>query len=143
VLQGKFELTLLGLDQMLARTKVTTPEVPQNPQLASRAPAKPKHEEKPPETSAAMPPPPADENENKTADGLLINGSDNDAATSKYSLSPAFRNHRPGMRGLYTGGFASAISIRRSMRGHIRSPDSRCRRHPTVGSLPDSLWVGR
>lgn len=107
--QGKFELTLLPLDQMLAQTKVTTAAAPPNPQLASRVPAKPKHEEKAPE-QAAMPPAPSDENNDAAADGLLINGSDNNAATSKYSLSPAFGNHRPGTRGLYTGGFASAVS---------------------------------
>ncbi|MGB6133956.1 MAG: TonB-dependent receptor [Acidobacteriaceae bacterium] len=102
--QGKFELTLLGLQQMLAQSKVTTPEAPPNPQLATRAAEKKKPEAAP----AAMPPPPEESNE-QTADGLLVNGSDNNAATSKYSLSPAFGNRRPGTRGLYTGGFASAV----------------------------------
>lgn len=106
--QGKFELTLLNLDQMLAQTRVTTPAAPPNPQLASRPPAKSKHEEKSAEATAALPPP-AEESNDQTADGLLVNGSDNNAATSKYSLSPAFGNRRPGTRGLYTGGFASAV----------------------------------
>ncbi|MGA8110132.1 MAG: carboxypeptidase regulatory-like domain-containing protein [Acidobacteriaceae bacterium] len=108
--QGKFELTLLSLEQMLAQTKVTHPSAPQNPQLATRTAEKPKSAQKALGTPGAMPPPPADENEGQAADGLLINGSDNNAATSKYSLSPAFGNHRPGTRGLYTGGFASAVS---------------------------------
>jgi hypothetical protein len=108
--QGKFELTLLPLAQMLAQTKVTHPAAPPNPQLATRAPEKPKSTPKTPETTAAMPPPPSDENQQQAADGLLINGSDNNASTSKYSLSPAFGNHRPGTRGLYTGGFATAVS---------------------------------
>ncbi|HEX4065445.1 MAG TPA: carboxypeptidase-like regulatory domain-containing protein [Acidobacteriaceae bacterium] len=107
--QGKFELTLLDLQKMLVQAKVTHPETPANPQLAGRGEEKPKRAEKAPE-SAAMPPPPAAENDEKAADGLLINGSDNNAATSKYSLSPAFGNRRPGTRGLYTGGFASAVS---------------------------------
>jgi len=102
--QGKFELTLLGLGQMLGQTKVTTSQAAANPQLASRAEKK-----RPAEAQAAMPPP-ADENNQQAQDGLLVNGSDNNAATSKYSLSPAFGNRRPGTRGLYTGGFASAIS---------------------------------
>jgi hypothetical protein len=106
--QGKFELTLLGLDQMLAQTKITHPAAPPNPQLATRT-EKSKNAPKaaPP---SPMPQHPADESGDQTADGLLINGSDNNAATSKYSLSPAFGNRRPGTRGLYTGGFASAVS---------------------------------
>ena len=51
--QGKFELTMLGLEQMLEQAKVTTPEAPPNPQLATRAEEK----SKPAETVAAMPPP--------------------------------------------------------------------------------------
>ncbi|HLJ77073.1 MAG TPA: carboxypeptidase-like regulatory domain-containing protein, partial [Acidobacteriaceae bacterium] len=108
--QGKFDLTLLPMDQLLAQTRVTAAAAAPNPQLASRAPAKPKHEERAPETAAAVKPPSGDESNDDAADGLLINGSDNNAATSKYSLSPAFGNHRPGTRGLYTGGFASAVS---------------------------------
>lgn len=103
--QGKFELTLLGLQQMLGQVKVATPEAPPNPQLANRTKGKSKTAEPP----AAMPPP-SDENHEQTADGLLVNGTDSNAATSKYSLSPAFGNRRPSARGLYTGGFASAVS---------------------------------
>ena len=103
--QGKFELTMLGLEQMLAQSKVRTPEAPANPQLASRAEGKSNSEE-----ALAATPPPADESNEQSADGFLINGSDNNAATSKYSLSPAFGNKRPSTRGLYTGGFASAVS---------------------------------
>lgn len=103
--QGKFELAMLGLEQMLGKAKVTTPEAPSNPELASRA----KEKAKSAEMVAAMPPP-ANEDTGQTADGLLVNGSDNNAATSKYSLSPAFGNKRPSTRGLYTGGFASAVS---------------------------------
>lgn len=104
--QGKFELTLLNLEQMLAQVKEVQPAG--TPQLENRAPPK-QNAAKAPETPAAMPPPPADENQDQTADGMLVNGSDNNAATSKYSLSPAFGNRRPGTRGLYTGGFAGAV----------------------------------
>ncbi|MGH9587798.1 MAG: carboxypeptidase regulatory-like domain-containing protein [Acidobacteriaceae bacterium] len=100
--QGKFELTMLGLEQMLGQAKVKTPEAMLNPQLASRVK----------QNSAEVPPmpPPADDTNEQAADGLLVNGSDSNAATSKYSLSPAFGNKRPRTRGLYTGGFASAVS---------------------------------
>lgn len=102
--QGKFELTLLGLEQMLGQAKVETPAAPVNPELVKRGKEKPNGAE----AAAAMPPAAAEEND-QAADGLLVNGSDNNAATSKYSLSPAFGNRRPGTRGLYTGGFASAV----------------------------------
>jgi trimeric autotransporter adhesin len=104
--QGKFELTLLNMDQMLAQVKEVQPAG--TPQLESRAQPKPKAAAVA-EAPSAMPPPAADENQDQTADGMLVNGSDNNAATSKYSLSPAFGNRRPGTRGLYTGGFASAV----------------------------------
>lgn len=106
--QGKFDLNLLGLDQMLAQTKVSHPAAPPNPQLATRA-EKPKNSARAAPAPSAPPQHPEGEN-GETADGLLINGSDNNAATSKYSLAPAFGNRRPGARGLYTGGFASAVS---------------------------------
>jgi hypothetical protein len=39
----------------------------------------------------------------------LINGSENNAATSKYTISPAFGNRRPGTRGLYTGDIGTIV----------------------------------
>ena len=41
---------------------------------------------------------------------MLINGSDNNAATSKYSLAPAFGNRRPGSKALYTGSLGAIVS---------------------------------
>ncbi len=40
---------------------------------------------------------------------MLINGSESNAATSQYSMSPAFGNHRPGIKGLYNGSFGAII----------------------------------
>ena len=40
---------------------------------------------------------------------MLINGSESNAATSQYSMSPAFGNHRPGQKGLYNGSFGATI----------------------------------
>jgi hypothetical protein len=53
--------------------------------------------------------PPADDAE-KSADGMLINGSENNAATSKYSLSQAFGSRRPGTKSLYTGSVGVQVS---------------------------------
>ena len=49
--------------------------------------------------------PPDDANQLER-DGLLVNGSVNNAATSQYSLNQAFGNRRPNSRSLYNGGFA-------------------------------------
>jgi trimeric autotransporter adhesin len=103
--QGKFELTALSMQQMLAQVKEVQPAI--EPQLESRAQPKPSAAPAP-EKPAAMPPP-EDEQQEEATDGMLVNGSDNNAATSKYALSPAFGNRRPGTRGLYTGGLAAAV----------------------------------
>jgi hypothetical protein len=104
--QGSWTLKIVGLDQMLAEAKVT-PAAP-TPELAQRAEENPKTAA-PAEANGGMPPPPDDTAE-KAADGLLINGTSNNANTSKFSLAPSFGNHRPGTRGLYTGGFGAAVS---------------------------------
>ncbi len=51
--------------------------------------------------------PKAPEENEQSADGFLVQGSVNNAATSHYSTNPAFGNTRSGSKGLYTGGFAA------------------------------------
>ncbi|MGI4980483.1 MAG: TonB-dependent receptor [Janthinobacterium lividum] len=46
----------------------------------------------------------------RAADGMLINGSENNAATSKYSISPAFGTRRAGTKALYTGSLGAQLS---------------------------------
>jgi outer membrane receptor protein involved in Fe transport len=66
----------------------------------------------PPPIPPAAPPtkkaPEAESSQNdlnqRAADGFLINGSVNNAATSPFSLAPAFGNSRNGGKGLYNGG---------------------------------------
>ncbi len=97
---GNFELTALPLDDLKALAKTVQPRVLAQPTL--QAPA-----EKKPEAANApvdIPKPPEDANQ-LSADGLLVNGSVNNAATSQYSLNQAFGNRRPNSRGLYNGGF--------------------------------------
>jgi len=50
--------------------------------------------------------PKAPEENEQSADGFLVQGSVNNAATSVYATNPAFGNTRSGSKGLYTGGFA-------------------------------------
>ena len=96
---AKLELTLLTLDQMRAELKpvlsapYTEAQVRVEPTKTAEAP-KPKAGE-----TAAAPPP--QEVADKAADGLLVNGSVNNAATSQFSLAPRFGNTASG-KSLYT-----------------------------------------
>jgi trimeric autotransporter adhesin len=105
---GNFEMKLLPPDQLMAKTKVV-----QNPILATPA-LKPRAEEKKSDQAANNPPPempkPPENGDDQSNDGYLVNGSVNNAATSRYSTNPAFGNTRSGSRGLYNGGFAANIA---------------------------------
>ncbi|HUN82776.1 MAG TPA: carboxypeptidase-like regulatory domain-containing protein [Terracidiphilus sp.] len=108
--QGSWELKLLGLDQLLAQTTVTTPAPPAPSQTSLVPPAEPAAKEAPKAPEAAAPEPiPADQAAEKSSDGFLINGTENNASTSPFSLAPAFGNRRPGSKGLYNGGFGAII----------------------------------
>jgi hypothetical protein len=106
---GKWELTLLPLDQLMARTKLTQAITNLPPALVPPAPAK-KAEETGAATAGAEIPKPQDEQSQQAADGFLVNGSVNNAATSQYSLDQAFGNRRPNSKSLYTGGFAAILN---------------------------------
>lgn len=56
------------------------------------------------------PPAPAISGAERGSEGMLINGSENNAATSKYSIAPAFGTRRAGTRALYTGSFGAQLS---------------------------------
>lgn len=107
--ESKWDLKLLGLDEMLAKAQMST-------QLKSRPPSPPAAAasgEKPKTADQNVPPAPApmppEEAAEKSSDGMLINGSESNAATSQYSLSSAIGNRRPGQRGLYNGGVGAII----------------------------------
>jgi hypothetical protein len=93
--QGRWELELLTLRQLLARTQVTTP-------AAESAAPNARKEEQPVGESPPLAPPGSDET-SESSDGLLINGSSTNAATSPFNVSPAAGNYRPGRRGIYNG----------------------------------------
>jgi hypothetical protein len=99
--QGSWELKLLGLEQMLSETRVTKPEGKPLQARGSDASDAARKEDK-----ASLPetPQPQDDTVERPNDGLLINGSESNAATSQYSMAAAFGNRRPGVKGLYTGG---------------------------------------
>ena len=106
---GKWELTLLPLDQLMARSKLTQAITSVPPTLVPPAPAK-KADLTSAVAAGAELPKPQDEQSQQAADGFLVNGSVNNAATSQYSLDQAFGNRRPNSKSLYTGGFAAVLN---------------------------------
>ena len=102
---GHWELTLLPVDQMLARSQA--PLTDPLPILSTAASGNgPKA---PPKTSTGTPTPdiPKPQEDERSSDGFLVNGSSNNAATSKYSIDQAFGNSRSGGKSLYNGGLAA------------------------------------
>ncbi|RXH58890.1 TonB-dependent receptor [Granulicella sibirica] len=98
---GKYDLTLLPIDQLLAQTKIL--KAPVTP-----LPAAPKAVAKKPDGSPADIPKPAEDTP-RPSDGFLVNGSSSNAATTQYALSQAFGNQRPGTKGLYNGGLGLTL----------------------------------
>ncbi len=85
-----WDLILLPLDQVQTVSTVSqhmTPTVPP-----------------PPAAPVASPPKEAKTEDENAADGLLINGSTNNGASSPFAQFPAFGNARSGKHGLYNGG---------------------------------------
>jgi hypothetical protein len=106
---GAWELKLLSLDQMMAEAKKVKAEVA--PVLSASSDAGPSKggTPKPNDSNAAVKPKPQEEVPSPS-DGLLVNGSVNNAATSQFSLAPGFGNTRTGRKGLYTGGFGVILN---------------------------------
>jgi hypothetical protein len=101
---GKFELTLLSLEQLMARARLAK-IAPDRSLTLPPAPAAA-------ETANPQEPESAELLENDSglsADGFLISGSVNNAATSRFSLDRAFGNRRPNIRSLYTGGLLATF----------------------------------
>ena len=98
---AKWEMTLLPLDQLMARTKVA----PNPPPTVGSARAEKKAATPDNSTLPDMPKPQEETNE-QASDGFLVNGSVNNAATSRFSLDQAFGNRKPNSKSLYNGGLA-------------------------------------
>lgn len=96
-----WELKLLSLSELMARTKVMQAPPILPPALSAPNPGKAQGSN----GNAAEIPNPQDD-ASQANDGLLINGSVNNAATSRFSLDQAFGNRRPNSKSLYNGGLA-------------------------------------
>ena len=104
------ELQMLPLADLLASASAVLPSAPV-PAITTTA-EKGKLKGKDDASGDAAPPPPSDPggDADKSADGMLINGSSNNAATSKYSLSQAFGSRRAGSKSLYNGSLGFQLS---------------------------------
>ena len=99
---AKWELKLLSLDQIVAKAKEVKAE--RKPVVVASTDAPTGEVAKPKDGNVAEAPRPQEDPAPLPSDGLLINGSVNNAATSQFSLAPAFGNNRSVKKGLYTGG---------------------------------------
>ena len=108
--QGSWELQLLETGELLK----LAPAIPEIAKPISVPPLRepgtsPSGDTPKQQTADAQAPLPKEEAEEKSSDGFLINGSENNAATSPFSLSPAFGNRRPTAKGLYNGGVGAIV----------------------------------
>jgi hypothetical protein len=103
---GKWELALLPVDQLTARSKMAQlpPSLPTTATVAAKKPDASASASETPDI-----PKPQDQSD-QSSDGFLVNGSVNNAATSQYSLDRAFGNRRPNSKSLYTGGVAAILN---------------------------------
>lgn len=98
----KWELMLLPLEQLIASSKLQL-----SVESAREGLDSPQRKE-----DSSLPESPNTQDdvaEQQASDGFLINGSVNNAATSQYSLDPAFGNRRPGSKSIYTGSLAAVL----------------------------------
>jgi hypothetical protein len=98
-----FNLQLLTLDRIKAQIETAAAVRPSKSEAKSetKSEAKP---EAPQPANAAETQPSQEDLSQRAADGLLINGSVNNTATSPFGLPAAFGNNRIGAKGLYNGG---------------------------------------
>jgi len=107
---GAFDLKLLPADKLVAESQVVKPaqDLPPAPTPALQRPGGQQAAQGDKSNGGNNAPteiPKAPEENEQSADGFLVQGSVNNAATSQYATSAAFGNTRSGTKGLYTGGF--------------------------------------
>jgi hypothetical protein len=136
---GKWELTLLPLDQITKLTKLSPAPVPS---LSTR-PKTPASSATGNENAPELPKP---AEEQQSSDGFLVNGSVNNAATSRFSLDQAFGNRRFNSKSLYTGGLAavydnSALDARPYSLSGLNTPKANYNRITGIFTLGGPLKI--
>ncbi len=106
---GAFDLKLLPVDKLVAESQAVKPAevLPPAPTPALKPSPGGQQAAQGNANSAPAEIPKAPEENEQSADGFLVQGSVNNAATSQYATSAAFGNTRLGTKGLYTGGFVA------------------------------------
>jgi len=135
----QWELKMLPLDQIIAQTKIVKAPPPPVP-VADVAAAPGKSQAPKPADTVEMPKPPESSGQ-QPSDGLLVNGSVNNAATSQFTLAPAFGNTRKGTSSLYNGGFSlklqnSALDARTYSLSGVESPK------PSYTNITGGVFLG-
>ena len=97
---GNWELKLLPMSEL--KSLAQTPQPNHITQPALQASSAPNPEAAASPASVEIPKP--EDSSQQNSDGFLVNGSVNNAATSQFSLSQAFGNHRANSKSLYNGG---------------------------------------
>lgn len=106
----EWELKLLPMEEIRAAATLllTPPPAPAANLTVNSPPAADsakKDEKKPDEQKPAAGPAPNPDSSQDASDNFLINGSQNNAASSPFAQSAAFGNNRRNFRGLYNGSF--------------------------------------
>lgn len=138
---AQWELTMLSLDQALALTRAQV--VPSIAQTSITPPPNASGTEQP---KPAETPRPLQDDSQRPSDGLLVNGSTNNAATSRYSLDQAFGNNRFGTKNLYTGGLAlvadnSALDARPYSLSGLASPKNAYNRITGIATIGGPIRI--
>jgi trimeric autotransporter adhesin len=138
---AEWELTLLPLDQITKLTKLPPAPLP-SLSVRPKASAAPDS----PNENVAEIPKPADDASQQSSDGLLVNGSVNNAATSRFSLDQAFGNRRFNSKSLYNGGLAavydnSALDARPYSLSGLNSPKAAYNRITGIFTLGGPLKI--
>jgi len=99
---NSWQLKLLPLAQIAPKAEVS-PSTQTTPELSARTENGPGDSV----SDSDAPSSPQEFNEHPQDEGLVINGSANNASTSPFRLPPGFGNRRPGSKELYTGGIGA------------------------------------
>jgi len=99
---GNWQLKLRELAQILPKAEVSTSS-PMTPEVSDGTENRATNSA----STSEVPSSPEEFNEQPQDQGLVINGSVNNASTSPFSLPPGFGNRRPGSKELYTGGIGA------------------------------------
>jgi hypothetical protein len=104
------ELKMQSLPDLLAASRAAVVVAPKLLVPAAPSAAKATKTTKAAGTADTPDAPPVQAVADRNDGGMLINGSENNAATSKYTISPAFGTRRAGAKSLYTGSVGANVS---------------------------------